>query len=198
LRNLKYLKLRKQSWTVRYPVPMKDRKIFGQSEVNRTLGTRSLEEAKQKKYPVIAAIQNEIAEAVRKHSLGPQSIEWLKSCMMVELEAFHAGRIDQDTLTLHQGELMDMHLKANSVDEGPNAAEAHASGWTPSPIDDKRLREAHAVVNKTSPGVLLLSSAVSAYLEGLEGVLIPDVPPDTRRRPKATLCLPISRGGESD
>jgi len=69
---MKYLKLRKQCWTVRYPVPMKDRKIFGQSEVNRTLGTRSLEEAKQKKYPVIAAIQNEIAEAVRKHSLGPQ------------------------------------------------------------------------------------------------------------------------------
>jgi len=74
-----YLLKRRQAWYVRVPVPLSAQAALGdRKEIVRSLKTRDLKEAKQRRHATMASIYEVINEAVRTKNSEPQSVEWLK------------------------------------------------------------------------------------------------------------------------
>ena len=61
--NTTHLKKRRQTWYARHTVPPVLQGVLGRSEFVRSLKTRDLREANQRKHAVLAQMQSEITQA---------------------------------------------------------------------------------------------------------------------------------------
>lgn len=151
--NNSYLKQRRKGWYIRVPVPKYAQEAYGQKEVTRTLKTKSLSEAKQRKHAALTQIYSEINEAVSEQAVTPDTIEWLKKHYRNIMSDHTKGLISDDDFLIFQDILFEKHRTARGDNHTP-----------------KEVNEIKAMHQKMG-GRYMLSDAVQDYLKSVEGTL---------------------------
>jgi integrase len=93
----RHLLKRKQTWYVRKRIPPSLSHVLG-AEIQRTTGTRDLDEARRRRWAILAAIQRQIDFARERAGSVPGSADWVKSEARAMLQSVRDGETSRDTI----------------------------------------------------------------------------------------------------
>ncbi|MEO1036981.1 MAG: tyrosine-type recombinase/integrase [Pseudomonadota bacterium] len=150
-----YLKKRGNRYYVRVPVPKPLWPSLGR-DVVRTTGTSDLQEARRRRFAIIADIQ---AEIQRAENADPATRTWLEQQAAAIRKSVSRGEMDDQLASDIIGQLRDKHLKARGKSPDGNLSaddESHLSAVTRLAID---------------PEFVPLSGLIEQYLEEKRPVL---------------------------
>ncbi len=112
-----YLRLKDKTWQVRVPVPKALWGVMGKRALVRTTGTGDLQEARHRRFAIIAELKQEIEAA--RHA-DPATKTWLELQATALRKSVQRGELDQQVALDMIGQLRDKHLKARGlVDTAP-------------------------------------------------------------------------------
>jgi len=92
----RHLLKRKQTWYVRKRIPPSLSHVLG-TEIQRTTGTRDLDEARRRRWAILADIQRQIDFARERAGSVPGSADWIKAEARAILQSVRDGETEQDT-----------------------------------------------------------------------------------------------------
>jgi integrase len=105
-----HLKKRRQTWYARHTIPPSLQGVLGRSEFVRSLKTRDLREANQRKHAVLAQMQREITRAAFTASLPKDSAEYLLRAAARQRRAVQQGRLSESDAERRLDALVARHL----------------------------------------------------------------------------------------
>ena len=118
-----HLKKRRQTWYARHTIPPSLQGVLGRSEFVRSLKTRDLREANQRKHAVLAQMQREITQAAFTASLPKDSAEYLLRAAARQRRAVQQGRLSESDAERRLDALVARHLHSRrSESKGRDAA----------------------------------------------------------------------------
>ncbi len=150
-----YLKKRGNRYYVRVPVPKPLWPSLGR-DIVRTTGTSDLQEARRRRFAIIADIQ---AEIQRAENADPATRTWLEQQAAAIRKSVSRGEMDEQLASDIIGQLRDKHLKARGKSSDGNLSdddESHLSAITRLAID---------------PEFIPVSGLIEQYLEEKRPVL---------------------------
>jgi integrase len=158
-----HLKKRRQTWYARHTVPPSLQGVLGRSEFVRTLKTRDLREANQRKHAVLAQMQREITQAAFTATLPRDSAEYLLRAAARQRRAVQQGRLTESAAETRLDALVARHLrslrpeaKANGPDRAQVLPEAR----------ERALKLAHRVLHGEE--IAPLRKMISTYLTEIQ------------------------------
>jgi hypothetical protein len=107
-----HLKKRRQTWYARHTIPPSLQGVLGRSEFVRSLKTRDLREANQRKYAVLAQMQREITQAAFMATLPKESAEYLLRAAARQRQAVQQGRLSESAAETRLDALVARHLRS--------------------------------------------------------------------------------------
>jgi integrase len=116
-----HLKQRGRTWYARLAVPLKLQSVIGKTDLVKSLKTRDLREANQKKHVVLAELQRELTQAELSTVLPKDSAGYIMEVAKGQRKAVQEGRMDERTAEAGLDAAIDEQLELLRRKNGFNA-----------------------------------------------------------------------------
>jgi integrase len=154
-----HLKKRAQTWYARLAVPPSLQPLIGKTEIVRSLKTRDLREANQKKHRVLADLRDEMHAAAANRTMPKDTAEYVLATARQLRGAVAAGQTSEEDAATELDAALEDHLELAAKKSGRDEESGHP---LVSEAHEETLRLAHRVL--ASGDVTLLSDAITRYL----------------------------------